>query len=116
MTTTLKPHDFYLKLAQFADRYTANSSNENYAEELEYVDMILEKWDKWRFAETNELSFNYLRDWSIDNAPDAELMKKVVGMIDAHVEENIQFLFPAHITNVRKAIGMPEPVVEETKK
>jgi hypothetical protein len=112
MTTTLKPHDFYLKLAQFSDRYTANSGNENYDEELEYVLLVLNNWDKWRFAETNELSFGYLRDWAIDNAPDAGLMKEVVGLIDSHVEENLVSLFPAHGTNIRKTIGMPEPVEE----
>lgn len=116
MTNTLKPHDFYLKLAKFADRYTANSGNENYAEELDYVNAVLGNWEKWRFAETNELSFNYLRDWAIDNAPDAELMKELVGLIDSHVEENVKTLFPAHGTSIRKAVGMPEPVAEDPKK
>lgn len=108
MTTTLKPHDFYVKLCRLADKYSKNPG-----EESEYISRVLEKWDKCRFAETNEASFEYLRNWAIDNASDVETMKEVVGLLDSHIEEEIRHLFPAHASNVRKMIGIPEPVSEE---
>lgn len=111
MTTTLKPHDFYVKLSEFTDEKARTSGTE----ELGYFTAALEKWEKCRFAETNELSFAYLRNWAIDNATDAELMTALVELIDAHVEENLKTLFPAHATNARKLIGIPEPAKEEEK-
>lgn len=111
MTTTLKPHDFFVKLSELVDRKTQSADSET----LGYLVTLLEKWDKSRFAETNELSFAYIRNWAIDNAPDVEIMTSVVELIDGHIEEQIIFLFPDHRIHTRKAIGIPEPVKEESK-
>lgn len=116
MTTTLRPHDFFLSLSTFADRNRTDVDDENHGDILKYVVSLRDNWDKWRFAETNELSFAYLRNWAIDNAPDAEVMQKVVELIDAHIEECLTLLYPEHGTYVRKAIGIPEPVKEEPEK
>lgn len=111
MTTTLRPHDFYVKLTELVDKKAMTADSET----LEYLLPLLEKWDKCRFAETNELGFAYLRNWAIDNAPDVSIMTSVVELIDGHIEEQLTFLSPEHRVFTRKAIGIPEPVKEESK-
>lgn len=111
MTTTLKPHDFYVKLSELVDRKSQSADSET----LEYLLTLLDKWDKCRFAETNEISFGYIRNWAIDNATDVDIMTSVVELIDGHIEEQIIFLSPDHRVYTRKEIGIPEPVKEESK-
>lgn len=111
MTTTLRPHDFYVKLSELVDKKAQSADSET----MEYLLPLLKKWDKCRFAETNEFSFAYIRNWAIDNAPDVSIMTSVVELIDGHVEEQLTALFPEHRISVRKAIGIPEPIKEESK-
>lgn len=111
MTHPLKPHDFYFKFDTYVDKlkYSPLPSSR---EENEYFDLLLAKWDKWRFAETAEHAFASLRQLAETSANYPELGRQVIAFIDEHVTENIAGLFVDHQKHIRTVIGLPEPVEE----
>lgn len=111
MTHPLKPHDLYFKLDSYVDdlKYSPLPSSD---EENEYFDLLLTKWDKWRFTENPEKALASLRVIAENSASYPELGTRVIELIDEHVEESITGLFEGHQAHIRSVVGLPEKVEE----
>lgn len=102
MTNILKPHDLYLKLDTFIH---GNGVNDTEAV------MVLDKWDKIRFAETSAPAIKKLRSYINSTMPDA-YAERLIDIIDVHVNECLMSTFVDYAKSLREQAGVPEPESE----
>lgn len=104
MRDILKPHDLYLKLDMHA-----NEAGQASADAL----LVLEKWDKIRFAETTIDALKYLFSF-IGQKVSPESKEALMGIIETHVNNALDAVHDSRFSmSVRKQIGMKEPETDE---
>lgn len=102
MTHLLKPLDFYLTLDNFLARRIYENAPQ---EELDYIGVLLEKWDKIRFAETSQYAFSRIRVLA-GTISDGDYTDTVVALIDAHVDKCLYMVDDAYANSLRGMVGI----------
>lgn len=73
--------------------------------------MVLDKWDKIRFAETSSSAIKRLRTY-IGAVLPAWYAETLIEIIDTHVNDCLVSTFVEYAKEIRSQIGMPEPETE----